>query len=495
MALKALMLRRRIDLKKKELEELRTKLAGFAARETELETAIGEVETEEQRTAVEEEITAFEQERDAAQQSADQLESEIAQLESELQETERQQETEPAGAGNEGGADGAEGAAAAEETGAETAAGTSERKVRSKMRKVMRMFGTTQQRDAIFARQDVQEFASRARQLGREKRDVNGGELLIPEIMLPMIREQVEENSKLLKFVNLQSVGGTARENIMGTIPEAVWTEMCANLNKLTLAFNDVEVDGYKVGGFIPVCNALLEDNDVNLVSQILFALARAIAIALDKAILYGTGTKMPMGIVTRLAQTEAPANYPPTARTWADLHTTNIQKITAANSTGIKLFQNILTIFGNAKKKYGAGGKFWAMNETTHTKLMAEALNFNSAGAIVAGMDGTMPVIGGEIVELDFIPDDNIIAGYGELYLLAERAGVSLANSEHFLFTSDKTVFKGTARYDGTPVIAEGFVVIGVNNVTPATTATFAQDTANTTTGGGTTGNGTTGG
>ena len=483
MALKALMLRRRIDLKKKELEELRTKLAGFATRETELETAIGEVETEEQRTAVEEEITAFEQERDEAQQNADQLESEIAQLEGELQETEAQQTTEPADAGTESGAEGAEGvrAAAEESQAAEVpAAARNERSVR-KMRNALRMFGTTQQRDAMFARQDVQEFASRVRQLGREKRAVTGGDLLIPEIMLPMIREQVEADSKLLKYVNLQSIGGTAREDVMGTIPEAVWTEMCANLNELTLAFNDVEVDGYKVGGYIPVCNALLEDNNVNLVSQVLFALARAIAIALDKAILYGVGTKMPLGIVTRLAQTEAPASYPATARPWVDLHTTNIQKITAANSTGIALFQNLLKIFGNASNKYGAGGKFWAMNEKTHTKLLAEALSFNAAGVIVSGVGNTMPVIGGDIVELDFIPDDNIVAGYGELFLLAERAGTSIGMSEHYLFTSDKTVFKGTARYDGQPVIAEGFVVIGVNNATPATTVTFAQDTANT--------------
>ena len=185
--------------------------------------------------------------------------------------------------------------------------------------------------------------------------------------------------------------------------------------------------------------------------------------------------------VPTAPAQTEAPANYPATARAWADLHTTNILKITAANSTGIALFQNILKAFGAASKKYSAEGKFFAMNEKTHMKLVAEALSFNATGAIVAGMNNTMPAIGGEIVELDFIPDDNIIAGYGELYLLVERSGVSLANSEHFLFTSDKTVFKGTARYDGKPVIAEGFVVIGVNNVTPATTATFAQDTANT--------------
>ena len=38
----------------------------------------------------------------------------------------------------------------------------------------------------------------------------------------------------------------------------------------------------------------------------------------------------------------------------------------------------------------------------------------------------------------------------------------------------------KGTARYDGLPVIAEGFVAIGLNGVTPTAQMTFAPDEAN---------------
>ena len=90
------------------------------------------------------------------------------------------------------------------------------------------------------------------------------------------------------------------------------------------------------------------------------------------------------------------------------------------------------------------------------------------------------MPVIGGDIVVLDFIPDNNIVGGYGDLYLLAERAGTVLASSEHARFVEDQTLFKGTARYDGTPVIAEGFVVIGINAATPTTSVSFKPDEAN---------------
>lgn len=486
MALRQLILSRKLSAKRAELEtvkskvtELAEKRAAMNTREAELEDAVKEI-TEETEEAVKAEVDAAvaEFEAEVAQVEADQaaadeelvnLQNDIAALQTELDELNKKVESDPAPAEDE----------PADDEPADDEA-RAERKV-TRMN-IRTMFGTAQQRAALFAREDVKNFAARVRELGKSKRSVTGGELLIPEIMLPMIREQVEQNSKLLKYVNLQSVGGTARETIMGTIPEAVWTEMCANLNELTLTFNDAEVDGYKVGGFIPVCNALLEDNDVNLVSQILFALARAIALGLDKAILYGTGTKMPMGIVTRLAQTEAPSGYPATARPWVDLHTSNIKSITAANSTGIKLFQGILAAFGAAKKKYGAGGKFFAMNETTHMALVSEAMNFNANGAIVTGINGTMPVIGGDIVELDFIPDNIIIGGYGELYLLAERAGIQIASSEHFMFTADKTVYKATARYDGQPVIAEGFVAIGINAATVSASAvTFAADTANT--------------
>ena len=483
MALKQLILSRKIEAKRAALlaaqakaDEVRVKRQALQTREGELEAAVKEI-TEETEEAVKAEVEAAvaEFEAEVAQVEADQaeadkavvdLQSEISDLQAELDALNDKVtgpdestiiENEPAEDEDRG-----------------------ERKVHNM--NIRTMFGTAREQAALFAREDVKTFAQRVRQLGKEKRAVSGGDLLIPEIMLPMIREQVEQSSKLLPFVNLQHISGTGRETIMGTIPEGVWTEMCANLNELVLTFNDAEVDGYKVGGYIPVCNALLEDNDVNLVSQILFALARAIAIALDKAILYGTGTKMPLGIVTRLAQTAAPDNYPATARAWADLHTANIKTITAANSTGVKLFQSLIGAFGNAKKKYGAGGKFWAMNEATHMTLISEAMNFNAAGAIVSGIDSTMPVIGGAIVELDFIPDNVIIAGYGELYLLAERAGIQVANSEHYLFTADKTVYKATARYDGQPVIAEGFVAIGINAATVSASAvTFAADTANT--------------
>ena len=463
MALRALMLKKNLDTKRKAYDELLKVDADFEARNADLEKSIEEAQTEEERSAVMEAIDAYEEEKKAHEQAKTDLDAEIRGLEAELEELEADQgEPEPVPSPEP------------------ELVPTNERKEFRHM-ETRKFFGmTNQERDAFFAREDVKAYLSEIRACMREKRAISNVGLTIPEVMLGLLRENTMEYSKLYKHVTVRPISGTGRELIMGTIPEAVWTDCCANLNELDLGFNDTEVDCWKVGGFFAICNANLEDSDIDLAREVLTAIGQAIGLALDKAILYGTGTRMPLGIVTRLVQTQAPADYPATARAWADLHTTNVVSI-PASATGAALFKQILLKSGAVKGKYARGTKVWVMNETTYTALKAEALVINAAGAIVSTIEGTMPVVGGVVEVLDFIPDNVILGGYFELYLLAERAGTKFATSEHYRFLADQTVFKGTARYDGQPVIAEGFAAIGINGVTPNATMSFAPDTANT--------------
>ena len=460
--LKALLLRNKIDSKKAELAELRTAAAELEKREKELESDINEAKTEEEKAVVEKAVNQFEQDKAENEKSISELETEIADMEKELDAVEQKQQT-PQIEGN---------------------SGDEIRKGKVKMEARVKFFGmNVQERDAFFANDAVKSWLERVREMGKNQRSITGAELLIPEVALDLIKETTLKYSKLYKHVNVKSVPGKARQNVMGAIPEAIWTEMCSTLNELNLTFNNVEVDGYKVGGFIAICNAVLEDSDIALETEIISALGQAIGYALDKAILYGTGTKMPLGIVTRLTQAAKPSGYSTTARAWANLTTSNVLAI--SGKTDAALFKELVIASGNAKADYSHGEMFWAMNEKTFTKLVANALTINAAGAIVTGQNGTMPVIGGAIEKLSFIPDDVIIGGYGDLYLLAERAGTAISQSEHARFIEDQTVFKGTARYDGLPVIAEGFVAIGIGGTKPTANAvTFAEDTANKVTG-----------
>ena len=478
MSLRQVVLHKRLNVLKSQLEVLRTNDTEFVTRseemktrEAELEAAVNEItdtSTEEEKAAVDEAVAAFEAdqvtlgtEQVGNDEAKKKLEEEIQDLQKELDEIDQRSKTPP-----------------------QTKRGDDKKEIGGEVR--MRRNGffasmNSEQRSVFLAHDEVKDFLSRARGLKGQQRSVTGAELTIPEVVLELLRDNLHRYSKLITRINLKPVPGKARQNVAGTIPEAIWTEAVGSLNELALLFNQVEVDGYKVGGFIPIPNATLEDSDMNLASEILDVLGQAIGYAVDKAILFGTGAKMPVGIATRLAQTAQPAYWGTHAPTWTDLHSTNIVKIDPSGMTPEAFFAALTLKLFVAKANYSNGGKMWIMNSNTYAAILAKSIAFNAAGALVASVNQTMPIVGGDVILLEFVADNDIIGGYGSLYLLAERAFGQFASSDQVLFIEDQTVFKGTARYDGMPVIGEAFVIVNIANSTPTTVVAFASDVANT--------------
>lgn len=451
MALRNLILAKKLKERKIEMTALLERELELKKRQEELEQSIEEAEKDEELDLIEEEETNLNSdkekliaEKNELQEKIDEIEQELAELEE--QDSEEEEVEEPKG----------------------------ERKQMSKL--ITRgVFKGMNQTDAevLVKRDEAQKFLTEIRSAMAEKRAITGGDYLVPEVFLGLVREQVYGLSKLAPKVWVRTLKGNGRYTIAGAIPEGVWTEACANLNELALVFNEAEVDAYKVGGFVAVCNALLEDADLDLANEVLTSIAQAIAVALDKAILYGTGVKMPTGIVKAL---EGVTSTPNLIGIDEDL-------------TGAAFYAELVDAFGKTKAHGSVAGRFYAMSEATFAKLQVKALSINAAGAIVSGQTQTMPILGGDIIVTDVVADDTIIGGYGQHYLLAERAEVKLARSEHVQFIEDNTVFKGTARYDGKVIFTDAFVAVaigeadettGVVTAPASTDATFATDAAN---------------
>lgn len=468
MALKALMLRRSIENKKAELQKLLDLDEGFKTREAELEQSIEEATEPEQQAAVEEEVNKYDEEHTAHEAAKDTLNREIEDLENQLAEAER----------------------SAEKPAIRERKKNAERKysnmetinIRS-LKMGQRVFDALPEdyRRAIVAQDDVKTFLTELRSLKGQTRGVSGAELTIPVVFLDLITQNMYRYSKLMNRVRARKVRGEARQTVAGTIPQAVWTEACGAINQLNFTFNQVTLDNYKVAGFVPVCNAILEDSDIALASYIVEMISESLGYAKDAAILYGTGNKMPLGIVTRLAQTSKPATYPVNAPEWVDVHSTNIKTI-AANLTGAEFWAALNDACANTFTRYSRGRQFWAMNSKTYSKLMSKAITFTATGDVVANVYGTLPVVNGDIDILEFIPDGDIIGGYGDLYLWAQRETMTIGMDDVGRTNRilDETIFFGKERADGTPVIAGAFVAININGSTPTTTYSFPSDTAN---------------
>lgn len=461
MALRQLMISKKIEQRKASLPDLATQAEALATRSTELEVSLEEAKTDEEITLIDDEITKLDADKAELDEKKSKLEGEIASLEGEL---EQLNSNEPKN-----------------EPEARSKAAAQKREGGTQIMKRYRFFeGMTREAvNEFFTRGEVKEFIDNVRSI--KTRGVTNGSLTVPEVMLEMLRNSLESYSKLAKYVTVKPVSGTARQNIMGASPEGVWMEAEGELNELSMALNQIEVDGFMVGGIIWVHNNLLKDSDTALGSEIMEQLGKAIGKGADRGILYGTGVKMPVGVVTRLAQTSAPSNWGTYAPAWTDLHTSNIKKLNINTATGAAFYASLVENLGIAKPDYSDGKAFWVMNRKTHINLMTKALAFDAAAALLAGVNNQMPIIGGDIVEMELVGDNEIVGGFGSVYLLAEREGSMIESSEHAKWAQNQTGFKGYARYDGMPVFGEAFVIVSFDNTDVATTSTFPIDYANT--------------
>jgi len=447
MALRQLMISKKIEQRKSSLAELITEETGLNTRAAELGLSIEEAKTDEEIAVVDEEITKLDTEKKELEGKKTTLEGEIADLEGELEQLnskEPKNDPEPA-------TEIEEKIERSKNLGGEQRMGANKLTTRGQIIERMN-------------RDEVRSFYSNLKQ-AVEKRSITGLDITIPQILLDTITEDLGRYSAFYDLVRVAKLSGTGRAIVAGEAPEAVWTEMVGKINELDSLFTDVEVDGYKVGGFIPLDNSLIEDSMINLAAHVEALLKESIAIALDKAILYGTGTKMPLGII-------------PAINADAGLKNTNIITLTSANTK----FDKIIEVMKNIKRgRKGRGPITVAMNESTWLgTIVPMSLGTNASGAFVTVSSQAFPGVGYKVVFSEEIPENNVLVGDFTKYLLAERSDIKSASSTEFLFTDDKTVFKATARYDGKSVRKGAFVLIGLKDVIPAVSASFALDKAN---------------
>ena len=449
MALKKLMTIKKIEKRKANLAELQQREAELTTRAAELEAAIEEAGTDEEMQTVEENITQLDADKADLEEKKTTLEGEIADLEGELEKlNSKDPVNDPAPAADP---------VAAEQIERNKNLGGEQRMAANKLTKRGQIIERLN-------REEVRSFYTNLKQ-AIEQRSINGLDLTIPQILLDTVTDDLGRYSVLYDLVRVAKLTGKGRAIIAGEAPQAVWTEMVGKINELECLFTDVEVDGYKVGGFIPLDNSYIEDSMINLASHVEDCLKESIAIALDKAILYGTGTKMPMGII-------------PAINADTGLKATNIVTLTVANTK----FDKIIESMKNIKRgRRGRGPITVVMNESTWLgTIVPMSLGNNAAGAFVTVSGQAFPGVGYKVVFSEEVPENNILVGDFTKYLLAERSDIKGASSTEFLFTDDKTVFKATARYDGKPVRKSAFVLIGLNGTTPAVSASFAVDEAN---------------
>ena len=184
----------------------------------------------------------------------------------------------------------------------------------------------------------------------------------------------------------------------------------------------------------------------INLANYIETRLSMAIAKALDKAILTGTGAaaKQPLGIIPALA-------------------TVTAHNVDSDGTLG-DIVSN-MALIDDGEDGVPVGEVIAVMKRSTYYKQIAPQTFLPTADGRLVIQTAQSPRLpdGTRVVFSQYAPANKIILGDFKKYLLGERRGVQLDVSTDVRFIQDQTVFKGTARYDGKPIYNDYFVVITI--------------------------------
>lgn len=417
--LKQLKILKALEIKRDKLQELEQKAADILKRSEEAQAALTEAANEEDLNLLEVEITTIETEQTENETEKKTVEEEISQLELELEDVKER-------------------------------ASKSNKETETKVKGAIEPMNRLQVRELLktgeyYKRSDVIEFYEKFKNL----RAVTGGELTIPEVIVNRIMDILGDYSTLYPLVDRVQVKGTARIILDTDTTPATWTEQNAALtvgDVGTIAYLDF--DGFKVGKVTFVDNYLLQDSVINLDEYVVKKIARSISLALDVAILSGTGAagKQPSGIIPAI-----PAGNRVTVAEGDPM--AEFVKPIGLIDTGVDVVGEITAVMRRS---------------TYYAYFLEMSINVNADGDVVGRLPNlTRPdILGIPVVFNNSMAADEVLYGEFDKYTLVERENIVIDSSDQVRFVEDQTAFRGKGRFDGKPVKPEAFALV---TITPA--------------------------
>ena len=133
-----------------------------------------------------------------------------------------------------------------------------------------------------------------------EMRGANKGQMNVPLTIEGAIRNAIDFNSDVLGLANVIRTNGTHRI-VLDASPasEARLVKEGASISSIDSEFVKVELGAYKYGEIVKFTREVVEDVNFNIVAHAGQRLGMAFAKAFEKAIITGTGTAQPEGLLS----------------------------------------------------------------------------------------------------------------------------------------------------------------------------------------------------
>ncbi|MGQ8823183.1 phage major capsid protein [Bacillus sp. NA_146.1] len=277
-----------------------------------------------------------------------------------------------------------------------------------------------------------------------------GTETLVPATVFERVFEYLRVNHALLNHIQFVNTTGVTQWVVKkGYVQSAWWGKLCEEIKELLDdGFEVIATNLYKLSAYVPICNAMLDLGPIWLDRYVREILAESMVIALEEAIVNGTGKDQPIGMMKDLKAAVTNGVYSDkTATPLTDLTPTSLGKEVMAPLTN--------------DGRRAVGNALMIVNPLDYWEKIFPATTFlTQNGAYVSGV---LP-IPATVIQSLAVPKGKMVAGIASDYFMGVGSTQKMESSKEYRFLEDETVYLSKQYANGRPKDNDSFLVFDIS-------------------------------
>lgn len=285
-----------------------------------------------------------------------------------------------------------------------------------------------------------------------EKRGFTDLDVTMPNTIFDRVFEDLVQNHPLLSKITFQNTTAVTEWIVRKSSVSAAWWGKLTDTVKKELegAFGKVKADMYKLSAFMPVSKAMLDLGAQWLDKYVRTILSESISIALELAIVAGTGADQPIGMMKDLNGAVVQGVYPdktPVVLNDLEPNTLGTSVMAPLTKNGKRAVPNVLIIVNPLD--------YWQ-------KIFGATTFLTQNGTYVYGV---LP-IPGDIVQSIAVPQGKMVAGVAKDYFMGVGSGSEILVSDEYKFLEDERTYLVKQYANGKPQDADSFIVFDISSL-----------------------------
>lgn len=285
-----------------------------------------------------------------------------------------------------------------------------------------------------------------------EKRGFTDLDVTLPTTVFDRVFEDLERNHPLLNKINFQNTTAVTEWIIRKTDCEAAWWGKLTDSIKKELehGFDKTNTGMYKLSAYMPVAKAMLDLGPEWLDRYVRAVLSEAISMALELAIVAGTGKDQPIGMIKNLKGSVLEGVYP------------DKDAEPLANLSPLTLGDKIMAPLTNDGKR-AVPNVLIVVNPLDYWSKIFPATTFLTTGGTY--IHGVLP-IPGDIVQSVAVPKGKLVAGVATDYFMGIGSTGKIEYSDEYRFLEDERVYITKQYANGMPKDNDSFLVFDITDL-----------------------------